>query len=215
MDDMDSPSTIARKVADAAALSAVWDQFYAHCSDIINGCPGVRRLSSADREDCVQDVMMELVRKFGEQRPEAGQENLAGWIRTVSRNKAVDIIRKRYRSHEICFDDGSGSALVDREVPEANPEREPGARVSLIWEALVSLDQKVPVTSYLVFYLHSIEGWKILEIAELFQITPDQVRARSHRVKKKIGSYLESKSPRGTKRRDAGTQEEQPADSGD
>jgi RNA polymerase sigma factor (sigma-70 family) len=197
MDDQDSPETIAKKVADREKLAAVWDCFYSHCHTIINECPGVRRLSSSDRDDCIQEVMLELVRKFGEQQPDAGQDNLTSWIRTISRNKAVDIVRRKYRKPEVMFDDGSGEKLLDRGASSVDSDLTRGEYVSLIWETLLSLDHQVPVTSYLVFYLHAIEDWKIPEIAELFQISPDQVRARSHRVKKKFSSILETKERKG------------------
>ena len=193
MDDQESLSTIGKKLADSDTLSLVWDQFYAHCFTIINECPSVRRLSVVDREDCIQEVMVELVRKFRERQPDSTQDKLTSWIRTISRNKAVDIVRRRYRRPEVSFDDGSGEDVSDRDSSGISPEQQRGEHVSLVWESLLSLDHKVPVTSYLIFYLHTMEGWKIPEIAELFQISADQVRARSHRVKKKFGSILESK----------------------
>jgi RNA polymerase sigma factor (sigma-70 family) len=193
MDDQDSPSTIGKKPADSAKLSLAWDKFYAHCSTIILECPSVRRLSIVDREDCVQEVMIELVRRFNERQPDSNQENLTRWIRTISRNKAVDIVRRRYRKPEVSFDDGAGQGIRDRNSSGVLPEEQRGEQISLVWESLLSLDHKVPVTSYLIFYLHTMEGWKIPEIAELFQISADQVRARSHRVKKKFGSILETK----------------------
>jgi RNA polymerase sigma factor (sigma-70 family) len=201
MDDEESPSTIGKKQADGALLSLVWDKFYAHCSMIINECPSVRRLSIVDREDCVQEVMIELVRKFRERQPDSAQDNLTNWIRAISRNKAVDIVRRRYRKPEVSFDDGAGEGIGERNAPEVDPQQQRGEYVSLVWEALLSLDHKVPVTSYLIFYLHTMEGWKIPELAELFQISPEQTRARSHRVKKKFGSILKAKERESDKTR--------------
>jgi RNA polymerase sigma factor (sigma-70 family) len=198
-DDQECDSTIGKKPADREALASVWEHFYAHCYAIISDCPGVRRLSASDRDDCIQEVMLELVRKFGERHPDAEQENLSGWIRAISRNKAFDIVRRRYRKPETRFDDGSGERILDREADSADAEQARGEYVSLIWESLLSLDTKVPVTSYLIFYLQAIEGWKVAEIADLFQISADQVRARSHRVKKKFGGIVEAKERKGEK----------------
>jgi DNA-directed RNA polymerase specialized sigma24 family protein len=58
---------------------------------------------------------------------------------------------------------------------------------------LISMDQKVSVTSYLVFYLRTIECWSIPEVADLFQLSHEQTRARLHRVKQKFGSILKTK----------------------
>src|SRR6476646_8156669 len=92
-------------------LEGVWDQFYAYCFAVINECPGVRRLSQTDREDCVQDVMMEIVRRFGAPRAGDPPPNLDAWLRAVSRNKAADVVRRRTRKPEVGFDDGAGDAF--------------------------------------------------------------------------------------------------------
>jgi RNA polymerase sigma factor (sigma-70 family) len=195
MDDRDTPSAGKGGTGRAGgeALATAWDQFYAYCAGVIVRCPSVRRLSTADREDCVQEVMMEIVRKFGAPRPGPIPGELPAWIRAVSRNKAVDIVRRRYRRPEVGFDDGSGEKILDNEPADGEVQLGRGEYVSLVWEALVSLDQKVPVTSYLVFYLRTIEGWSITEVAELFQISPEQARARCHRVRKKFSSILKTK----------------------
>ena len=171
-----------------------WDQFYDYCFDVIGRCPSVKRLNEADRQDCAQEVMMELVRKFGDASPEEIKKSHTGLIRTLSRNKAADIVRRRYRKPETAFDDGSGGLLPDRGSDEHPTALEPSESISLVWEALLSLDQKVPVTSYLVFYLRNIENWDVPEIAELFSMTHDQVRSRCHRVKKMFEEQLKRKA---------------------
>jgi RNA polymerase sigma factor (sigma-70 family) len=160
-----------------AGKAEAWEQFYAYCFEVVHRCPSVRRLSPSDREDCVQDVMMELVRKFGDDLPEMIREEHTGLIRFLSRTKAADILRKRYRKPESSLDSDETAGL-----PEKESGADPGESVALVWEALLALDQKVPVTSYLVFYLRTIEGWEISEIVELFGLTPDQVRSRCHHV---------------------------------
>src|SRR5262249_12081859 len=69
-------------------LVGVWDQFYAYCFAIINECPGVRRLSFADREDCVQDVMTEIVRRFGAPRRDAAPPHLHPALRRAGEGGA-------------------------------------------------------------------------------------------------------------------------------
>lgn len=169
-------------------IQGVWDGFYAYCFGIINECPGVRRLPLADREDCVQDVMTEIVKKFGKAQPGETAGYTEAWIRSVSRNKAADMVRRRIRKPEVAFDDGSGDAVLDgTQSEDASRKKE---YVSLVWEALLSLDHEVSATSYLVFFLRNIEGWDVPEIAELFQMSPEQTRARCHRVRKKFESIM-------------------------
>lgn len=177
---------------DRAERAAAWEQFYDYCFGVIRGCPSVRKLNEADREDCAQEVMVEIVRKFRDhEAPETLPDTHTGWIRALSRNKATDIVRRRYRKPETTFDDGSGAALPARGDADDAPETlSPRESISLVWEALLSLDQKVPVTSYLVFYLRTIENWDVPEIADLFGMSHEQVRSRCHRVKKMFGEQL-------------------------
>lgn len=174
------------------ARGAAWDRFYAHCAGIIEGCPGVRRLSTADREDCLQEVMLELVRKFGEGQAEAPEEEVGGWVRTVARNKAADIARRRTRKPEVGFDDGSGEAVPERGGGSATP-LDTGETVSLVWESLLALDAEVTPTSYVVFFLRTIEEWSVPEVAEMLGMTPEQVRFRTHRVKARFAELLGSR----------------------
>jgi RNA polymerase sigma factor (sigma-70 family) len=178
------------QVPTAVGMAVAWSQFYDYCFDVIRRSPAMRRLSESDREDCVQDVMMEIVRRFGADSPEGIKETHAGWIQVVTRNKATDIVRRRYRKPDTSFDDGSGALLPSPAHAGEGLSLEPRESISLVWEALLSLDQKVAVTSYLVFYLRTIEDWDVDEIAELFGMTPDQVRSRCHRVRKMFGETL-------------------------
>jgi RNA polymerase sigma factor (sigma-70 family) len=177
-------------------LAIVWDHFYAYCFAVINQSPGVRRLPLTDREDCVQEVMMEIVRRFGAPQPADPPPNLDAWIHVVSRNKAADLIRKRTRKPEVYFDDGSGEAVLDDNCGDAATSQ--SEYISLVWEALISLDNQVSATSYLVFYLRTIEDWDVPDIAEVFQISAEQARARCHRVRKKFETLLKARGGSGT-----------------
>lgn len=188
---MDERDALARTSITDPRVAVAWDHFYAYCFAIIQQSPAIRQLPANDREDCVQDVMIDLVRKFGEEAPETRPEGLEGWLRVVSRNKAADVLRRRYRKPEVTFDDGTGATIPHDGGAEADRH---GEAVSLVWEALLELDQAVPVTSYLVFYLRTIEAWSIQETADLFQISPEQVRARCHRVRKKFDAILKSRA---------------------
>jgi RNA polymerase sigma factor (sigma-70 family) len=183
---------------DPRVLGGTWDRFYEYCFAIINQCPGVRKLSSADREDCIQEVMVELVRRFGEGQPGENPEGLTGWIRVVTRNKAADIVRRHYRKPEVGFDDGSGEAVM-APGEEVKAGLGLGDRVSLVWEALALLEEEVSMTSSIAFFLRTIEGWSVTDIAELMEMTPEQVRARLHRVRTRLDQILKSKGDRGVR----------------
>jgi RNA polymerase sigma factor (sigma-70 family) len=174
--------------------AGAWDRFYAHCFAIINQCPLVRRLNEADRDDCVQEVMVEVVRKLGARPPDEARDELTGWIRTVSRNKAADMTRRRYRKPEVGFDDGAGATIVDS--PDGGAANvEASEALGLLWEALLTLDEEVTMSSYVIFYLRNIENWPIADIARAFSLSSEQTRFRCHRVRKRLAAILKEKDP--------------------
>lgn len=183
----------AREAALAAKQSA-WDRFYEYCFEVIRSSPSVRRLSDSDRDDCVQDVMLEIVKKFGAAQTQPVSGGVEGWIRVVSKHKAADIVRRRIRKPEVGFDDGSGEAVPSRAQEQLAHAENQGESVSLVWEALLRLDSEVTVTSYLIFFLRTIEGWSVPEIAEVMQISAKQARFRCHRVKRRFEEILKDSS---------------------
>ncbi len=188
----DEPERLDLPVEHSHRLEDVWDQFYAYCMAIISSCPHVRRLSAPDREDCVQDVMMVIVRRFDKAKLHERPAHFEAWLRLVTRNKAADVFRRKRRKPMDAFHDGSGETLLDPvnlDAKLSQPEY-----IALVWEALLTLDKEISATTYLVFYLRSIEGWDVTEIAELFQLSNEQTRARCHRAKKKFEEILRERT---------------------
>ena len=54
-------------------------------------------LPDADREDCLQDVWVEVLVHLGHFQHDTGRGRLSTWLTTLARNKAADSIRHRSR----------------------------------------------------------------------------------------------------------------------
>jgi DNA-directed RNA polymerase specialized sigma24 family protein len=111
----------------------------------------------------------------------------------VARNRAVDTIRRR--QHLWVGLNGDKVALVD-------PDSEPAAACERRWtqalvrSVLTELSEQVSATSFSVLYQRGIEAQTSAEVADTLGLTPQQVRFRYHRVKRKFRDLLEgSASP--------------------
>jgi RNA polymerase sigma factor (sigma-70 family) len=109
---------------------------------------------------------------------------------TLARNKAVDSIRRRNRHASKPLEDNEAIARRD---PSLDPAAEYERRRTLaqVQRILLELSGKVSRTSYQVLYLRWIEDRPTSEVAAALELTPEQVRFRVHRMKRKFRDMLE------------------------
>lgn len=168
-----------------------WDRFYEFCEGAIRTALAFRSLQQADREDCCQDIWVELlVTRMS--RFHGG--NLRSWLATLARNKAIDTFR-RGRRHQVGLSiDMEGMTPVDHAGPCPADESR-----SVVWPALAVLERQVEPRSFLVFFLRWIEGWSFGEIADALGLTPEQARSRHHRTKERFRQLVEGRAVRDTR----------------
>ena len=109
---------------------------------------------------------------------------------TLARNKAVDAIRRRSRH---AFESlGEGDAVAVRDPgPDPADAYERSRTQGQVRSVLAELSSRVSPTSFQVLYLRWIEGRTTSEVADALELTPDQVRFRAHRMKRKVRDLLE------------------------
>lgn len=136
-------------------------------SDMLLRLAYSRLQSSADAEDCVQEVYLKLLCRRPVFRDEAHEK---AWLIRVTLNQASDICRARRR----CA--GALEAL-----PEAAAQDEPD-----ILSAVRSLPDKYAA----VLHLHYYEGYTIEEIGRLLALPAATVGTRLSRGRAKLKAML-------------------------
>jgi RNA polymerase sigma-70 factor (ECF subfamily) len=188
----------------APTLVDAWDQFYRALEPAIKSAFTKWHLPYADRDDCLQDVWVEVIAHLGGFEHDPRRARLSTWVTTMARHKAVDWIRRRSRN----------SALRIEEVDEVsipNPIPGPVADYERRWTqtrvrgVLDGLANRVSTSSFRVLYLRWIEGHDIAAIADATGLTPEQVRLRAHRMKRRFRSLFECATPKRSKRNAVGT----------
>ncbi len=179
-----------RGVEPPPPLAEAWQDFYEYYAPRIRTFLRRWALSEADRNDCLQDVWHEVVAGLGHFAHDPGRACLSTWLMTLARNKAVNAIRRRSRH-----------AVESLGVREAMAVRDPGPDPADAYErsrtqgqvrsALAELSSRVSTTSFQVLYLRWIEGRTTSEVADALELTPEQVRFRTHRMKRKFRDLLE------------------------
>ncbi|OAV44570.1 RNA polymerase sigma factor [Lewinella sp. 4G2] len=139
----------------------------------------VRRygVHEADQKDLVQDIFLQLFRKYD--RYDAAKGELRPWLRSVVVSQVIDHLRGRHRFQTEDLDILAGrepSVVSDLQHLEA--------------EYLVDLISGLPVGFRTVFNLHVVEGYSHQEIADRLGITPAGSRSQLSRAKVILRRHL-------------------------
>lgn len=136
-------------------------------SDMLLHLAYSRLQSSADAEDCVQEVFLKLLSRRPSFRDEAHEK---AWLIRVTLNQASDISRAR-RRHE----------AVLQTLPEPKLQDEPD---------ILSAVRALPDKYAAVVHLHYYEGYTIEEIGKLLSLPAATVGTRLARGRAKLKAML-------------------------
>jgi RNA polymerase sigma factor (sigma-70 family) len=192
-------------------LVEAWNRFYAFHAPRIQSYLKGWKLPEADRSDCFQEVWKDIVGKLAHFQRDPRRGRLSTWLMTLAHNKVVDSIRRRCRHPFESLEDYAASTPWDPR-PDPADEYERHRTLDRVRRALAELSGQVSRTSFQVLYLRWMEGLPTAEVATALEITPAQVRFRSHRMKRKFRALLEqsmeedlSDLPQGVARKSEGS----------
>ena len=187
-------------------LVEAWNDFYDTYAPRIRKFIGHWRLADEDQSDCFQDVWKEVIVNLAHFRRDPTRGCLATWLMTLARNKAVDSIRRRSRQCSESLGDATAIGVVDP-APDPAAAHERRRTTDDVRSALDRLSRLVSPTSFQVLYLRYMEGRPTAEVAAVLALTPEQVRFRTCRMKRKVRELLERSHESGVRDRDRRVQD--------
>lgn len=132
-------------------------------------------LDRAEAEDVVQDTLI----KVWNRRDEWAQfDSIEAYCLTIARNLAIDRSQKMEAQH-------IGLTPETQEMPDAlTPDRqlEDSERLKLVYQLVNELPEKQRT----ILQLRDIEGKSYKEIADLLQVTEEQVKVNLFRARQRI-----------------------------
>ncbi len=168
-------------------LAAAWDHFYHLYTPWIRAWLGRFHLSEADREDCLQDVWSKVITCPAVLRNGPRRDRVWAWLMTVTRNQAIDALRRR-RRYSFPWDDGVLDIADENPGPADAHDRI--VAQAQVRSALTELSERSPTISFQVLHLRTIEGKSCAEVADRLGLTPEQVRSRLHRMMRRFRNLL-------------------------
>lgn len=129
-------------------------------------------------EDIVHETFLRLIRIIDRVRTENEKELLA-FLKVLTQHQAIDVLRKRGRyqsTDDISLEDPHSTC-------SHNPETIAVDKIIFeeVFERIKSMDER-----YKTPLLLKVQGYKIDEIADFIEISPQNVKVRLHRARKML-----------------------------
>ena len=135
-----------------------------------------------EAEDVTQEVLIRLWRKGHEVDP----ERIGPWLTRVTRNAAIDIIRRRGHGVRRLTDETDGSV----DIAEESPGPESLAQSSQLGSRLLAALSAMSEPHRSVVILREVQGLSYREIGEALEMPLSTVRVSLHRGRRRLREEL-------------------------
>jgi RNA polymerase sigma-70 factor (ECF subfamily) len=174
---------------------AAWDRLVELYAPLVYHWCRRWSLQDQDAADIFQEVFQSVARSIRDFRKERSGDTFRGWLRTITRNKVLDLFRRRRREPV-----GEGGTSAQRrftqlpsEIPSLDEESDSHAEQSLLLRALESIRSDFEERTWQAFWKTAVEGQPARDVADDLAMTPGAVRvAKSrvlHRLRRQLGDY--------------------------
>ena len=150
-----------------------------------------RLLGDQEADDCLQEVFAKVSRSLGSFK---GQSKLSTWVYRIATNTAIDRLRSaayRQSADQALFED---SARVEKNTaPIIQPDTPTDQKLirKEMSACVLEYVDRLPPDYRAVLILKEIEGFKNRKIADILQITIDNVKVRLHRARTRLKQELD------------------------
>ena len=168
--------------------SDAWAEFLEIYERAILNYAQSRGLQDADARDVTQEVLAAVTRKIESWDPDTSRGTFRGWLFRAARNIAVDRIAKQ--SKQAIASGDTRVAQMLSEAPDINENesdvfRAEYRRKVFHWAA-EKIRPEVKTTSWQSFWLTSVDGQKVEDVAQQLGMSVGSVYAAKFRIVSKI-----------------------------
>jgi RNA polymerase sigma-70 factor (ECF subfamily) len=143
-----------------------------------------------DAEDIAQDVFDKISRNLGEFR---GESKLSTWIYRIATNTVIDRFRSAAYKHSTqhsAFEEASDLEVQSVWTAHEHPATDQTVIRQEMSECVIEFIDTLPRNDKTVIVLSELEGLANKEIADILEISLDNVKIRLHRARTKLKAAL-------------------------
>ena len=164
----------------------IYDEYYQKIIQYLT-----RVVGANDAEDIGQDVFHKINRNLGEFR---GQSKLSTWIYRIATNTAIDRLRSapyKYSKRQSTIEEAVYAEGQNVLVAHKDTAADQTLIRKEMSECVIEFIDNLPPDDRTVIVLSELEGLANKEIAEILEISLDNVKIRLHRARAKLKTALE------------------------
>ena len=152
-------------------------------------------LPADDIPDVVQEVFKAVSENIGGFRKEKSRDTFRGWLRVITRNKAMDLHRQKSKEPREEVDTHEFAGLAITTPPETASEdgsedADAEANTILFRQALELIRDEFRTNTWQAFWLVVVEGLPPSDVAAELNLTPGAVRVAKCRVLQRLRREL-------------------------
>ena len=166
-------------------LRKAWEQFYDAYAPLIRRFAVRCGVGKTDLDDCVQQVLTEVIRRLRKFRHNPKRARFSSWLYTLVHNRATDLLRYRVRHPAKRLSEAAAAELCASDGDPATAYEQQRQR-TIVRRVLADLNHRVSTLDYCVLHMRWMEGRTVAEVALALGLTPVQVSRRSYRMKQKF-----------------------------
>src|SRR5437762_10830998 len=159
-----------QRLAPDAVLTHAWDSFYRTYTNILRRMAAEFHFKAGESEDLVQEVWAQVIVHLSEFAWQGHGSGLRGWLYTLIRNKALNLIRRKVRHPVQLAGDMEMHEVADR-TPGPAKQWEVRWDRELMHLLLAELEKKVSPVNHRLLILRWIEDRPLAEVAQLLNLS--------------------------------------------
>src|SRR5947208_75603 len=151
-----------QRLAPDAVLTHAWESFYRTYTNILRRMAAEFHLDAQESEDLIQEVWAQVIVHLSEFDWQGHGSGLRGWLYTLIRNKALNLIRQKVR-HPVRLPGGTEIDEVADRTPGPAEQWESRWDRELLHLLLADLQKKVSPVNHRLLILRWIESRPLAE----------------------------------------------------
>jgi RNA polymerase sigma-70 factor (ECF subfamily) len=151
----------------------------------------LRLIGEQDAEDMTQVVFAKVSRGLASFK---GQSKLSTWVYRIATNTAIDKLRSPTHSHpsgQTSLEDSAGVATNTPIITQADTPTDQKVIRKEMSECVREYVDRLPPDHRTVLILKELEGFKNREIADILDISLENVKIRLHRARARLKQELD------------------------
>ena len=203
--DPDTRISLIARMCDKSDNDA-WSEFVQIYQPVIQRFVQKHGLQYADAAEVTQEVLGGVVKSIESWDGSKEGSTFRGWLFRITRNKAVDFIRKRAKQKVVNTDSQFGmSQFVDPKVTQPEQEFQIEYERQLFHWAAEKIQPTVKPVNWRAFWMSAIEGLTVDEVASELKIDSSTVYVARCRIMKRISKLVQERLNDSSDDRETGT----------